>query len=173
MKRRKKIYNKWSELIEWRRPVEVYGERNYCVFARVEAEDVTQGSLGNCYFLACLSALAENPHRIKQMFHTKTVTDSGAYAVRLYVNGEPTDVVVDDYFPYDPRPEKDCWMFSRDTKENEIWVQILEKAYAKVFGSYEIVEGGKPYQAFTNLTGFPCENLYHDEIEEESLWKMI
>jgi len=103
----------------------------------------------------------------------KTLTDSGAYAVRLYVNGEPTDVVVDDYFPYDPRPEKDCWMFSRDTKENEIYVQVLEKAYSKVFGSYEITEGGKPYQAFTNLTGFPCEILFHNEIEPDALWKMI
>ena len=101
------------------------------------------------------------------------MTDSGAYAVRLFVNGEPNDVVVDDYFPYDPRPEKDCWLFSRDTNENEIWVQILEKAYAKVFGSYEVTEGGKPYQALCNLTGFPSEILYHNELEEDAVWKLI
>lgn len=95
--------------------------------------------------MAALAALAENPYRIKQMFHTKTITDSGAYAVKLYVNGEPMDIVIDDYFPYDSRPERDCWMFSRDTAERETWVMILEKAYAKVFGSYEIIEGGKPY----------------------------
>ena len=107
------------------------------------------------------------------MFHTKTVTESGAYAVRLYVNGEPNDIVIDDYFPYDSRPEKDCWLFSRDTTENEIWVQILEKAYAKVFGSYEVVEGGKPYQAMLNLTGFPSDILYHDDIDEDSLWRLV
>ena len=101
------------------------------------------------------------------------MTTSGAYAVRLYVNGEPNDVVVDDHFPYDPRPEKDCWFFSRDTTENEIWVQILEKAYAKMFGSYEIVEGGKPYQALCNLTGFPSDLLHHDEINGDALWKII
>ena len=134
---------------------------------------MTQGGLGNCYFLAALSALAENPHRIKNMFHTKTVTESGAYAVKLFVNGEPMDIVVDDHFPFDTRPEKDCWFFSRDTSENEIWVQILEKAYAKVFGSYEVIEGGKAYQAFANLTGFPSDILYHDEIEADSLWRMI
>ena len=121
-KRRKDIHYKWKRVADWKRPVEVYGQGNYCLFARVEASDVTQGALGNCYFLACLSALAENPHRIKQIFHTKTVTESGAYAVKLYVNGEPTDIVVDDYFPFDSRPEKDCWLFSRDTTENEIWV---------------------------------------------------
>ena len=56
------------------------------------------------------------------MFHSRTVTDSGAYAVKLYVNGEPVDIVIDDYFPFDSRPERDHWMFSRDTSEKEIWV---------------------------------------------------
>ena len=173
IKRRKKIYRMWKDNTEWKRPEEVYGKGNYCVFARVEADDVTQGNLGNCYFLASLSALAENPYRIKNLFHTRTVTESGAYAVKLYVNGEPVDIVIDDYFPYDVRPEKDTWMFSRDTTENEIWVQILEKAYAKVFGSYEVVEGGKPYQALNNLTGFPSHVLYHEELEAEIIWKAI
>jgi hypothetical protein len=107
------------------------------------------------------------------MFHAKTLTESGAYAVKLYVNGEPIDIVIDDYFPYDSRPEKDNWMFSRDTAEKEIWVQILEKAYAKAFGSYEVTEGGKPYQAFNNLTGFPSDILYHKEMEPDDLWKII
>ena len=42
-----------------------------------------------------------------------------------------------------------------------------------MFGSYEIIEGGKPYQAFCNLTGFPSDVLYHDEISGDALWKMI
>ena len=39
--RRKRIYNKWREMLEWRRPEEVYNKGNFCVFARVEAKDVT------------------------------------------------------------------------------------------------------------------------------------
>ena len=135
--------------------------------------DIKQGRCGDCYFLASLSALAEFPDRIKRIFLTKDVNEAGCYAVQMYINGEKRTIVVDDYFPYDPRPEKDCWFFSRDTTENEIWVQILEKAYAKMFGSYEIVEGGKPYQALCNLTGFPSDVLYHDEINGNNLWKMI
>ena len=83
------------------------------------------------------------------------------------------DIVVDDYFPFDPRPEKDNWLFSRDTTENEIWVQILEKAYAKVFGSYEIIEGGQPYQALCNLTGYPSDVLFHDALDENDMWKIL
>ena len=40
-KRRKRIEEKWKTYCEWRRPEDVYGEFNYCVFARVEASDVT------------------------------------------------------------------------------------------------------------------------------------
>jgi hypothetical protein len=43
----------------------------------------------------------------------------------------------------------------------------MEKAYAKAFGSYEVTEGGKPYQAFGNLTGFPCDVVYHNEMDHE------
>lgn len=40
-KRRKRIYQKWKQWTDWKRPEEVYGRGNYCVFARVEASDVT------------------------------------------------------------------------------------------------------------------------------------
>ena len=39
--------------------------------------------------LAGLAALAEKPKRIRDMFLSKSITRSGAYAVKLYVNGEP------------------------------------------------------------------------------------
>lgn len=50
---------------------------------------------------------------------------------------------------------------------------MLEKALAKVIGSYEAIEGGKPYQAFFFLTGFPSDVIYHDSIESGDLWENI
>ena len=43
--------------------------------------------LGNCYFLATLSSVAEFPNRIRAMFDTKEVNDAGIYKVRFYING--------------------------------------------------------------------------------------
>jgi hypothetical protein len=41
---------------------------------------------------------------------------------------------------------------------------VLEKAIAKVFGSYEAIEAGKPHQAFMMLLGFPSDIIYSNRI---------
>lgn len=42
-----------------------------------------------------------------------------------------------------------------------------------MFGSYEVTEGGKPYQAFGNLTGFPSDVIYHNEMDHDVQWKVL
>jgi hypothetical protein len=64
-----------------------------------------------------------------QIFLNKEVNSAGCYALKLYVNGEPVEVVVDDYFPW-CKGEK-TWDFSRCSKDKEIWVLLLEKDWAK------------------------------------------
>ena len=93
--------------------------------------------MGDCYFLSCLSVLAEHPERIRNLFITDKVNDEGIYAVRICKNGEWCEVVVDDYFPcFQGEPA-----FSRSCND-ELWVLIMEKAWAKVHGSYESIEAG-------------------------------
>ena len=43
-----------------------------------------------------------------------------------------------------------------DTKD-ELWVLLLEKAYAKVYGGYGNIVGGSGLEALKNLTGAPTE----------------
>ena len=65
-------------------------------------------------------------------------------------------VVVDDTIPClgpDLGPS-----FSKANGE-ELWVMLLEKAYAKIYGSYEKINNGMSGKAINDLTGAPYENL--------------
>ena len=84
--------------------------------------------------------------------------------VTLYINGYETPVIVDDWFPSKwGRPA-----FSK-TKNGEIWPMLLEKAWAKVHGSYMRTEGGQTAHATQHLLGIPAFTINHDEKETESL----
>jgi len=42
---------------------------------KIEPNDIKQGSLGDCYFLSSLSAMAEKPNLISRLFKTNTVNE--------------------------------------------------------------------------------------------------
>ncbi len=52
-------------------------------------------------------------------------------------------------------------------------MQLLEKAWAKVNGSYEGTITGLPSDALKALTGAPVEFYSHDFYSDEELWEMI
>lgn len=145
--------------MSWSRASDLY--RDPDVFkGGIDPSDIKQGLLGNCYFLVCLSSMAEIPGRIEEMFShlTREINDSGIYLVYFYLNGIRTPVVVDDYFPsYNGRIA-----FSK-SNDGELWVSILEKAWAKLHGTYARTAGGMPYFAANHLTGVPTESFDNAE----------
>lgn len=75
------------------------------------------------------------------------------------------EVVIDDYIPCD-RGEP---VFS-SANGNELWVILLEKAWAKLHGSYERIEAGFAENVMHDLTGAPAEVI---EIGEDHLWDSV
>jgi hypothetical protein len=122
--------------------------------------DINQGGLGNCYYLAVLSAMAEKPERIQACFYTKTVNSAGIYLMSFFINGNETPVYVDDFLPV--RHNRPCFSSSRD---GELWVILLEKAWAKLCGSYARTESGFPSIATTHLLGVPSITVFHEDVE--------
>ena len=69
---------------------------------------------------------------------------------------------MDDYFPCYPKGDP---IFSRSTS-NELWVLILEKAFAKLHGSFLqlVMRSGFVNEALLDLTGCPSITYdLHDE----------
>ena len=120
----------------------------------ISPNDIKQGSVGNCYFLAALSALAEEPNRVKEMFTTRHQNLESIWTLRLYKNGICYQVVMDDKIPCrDNRPT------FASAAGNELWVIMVEKAWAKLHGSYERTAAGFPHNAMRDLTGAPSFSL--------------
>lgn len=103
--------------------------------------DVVQGGLGDCYFLSAISVLGEK--YVKKIIITtdEEWRKTGAICVQFYKDGEPEIIIIDDFFPAFPNGD---WVFVKGGNEgDELWPAVLEKAYAKMYGSYNYIEAGK------------------------------
>lgn len=66
------------------------------------------------------------------------------------MDGNWRQIVIDDQFP----TQFNQYTFSNHNKE--LWIWLIEKAYAKVFKSYENIQRGLMGPMLTALTGAPC-----------------
>lgn len=89
----------------------------------------------------------------------------------FFINNREEAVIVDDQFPahtYNGKLEPKyasnpvCLPIPRDTTKGELWVMLLEKAWAKLHGSYARIEGGWSTHVTQHLTGFPSEHIMHE-----------
>jgi calpain-15 len=118
----------------------------------ITASDICQGALGDCWLLSALAALSEQPHVIRRAFLTDSWNLRGKYRIRLWSEWEKQFVVVsvDDYLPVEASSGKPLFT---QPNGNEIWVMLMEKAFAKLFGSYANINGGYPLFALRTITG--------------------
>ncbi len=154
----------------WRRPQEIFGENFALGSAGVEPNDVMQGFLGDCYFICAMAALAEKSERAKRVMLTKQVSEEGVYSVALCITGVWEEVILDDRFPCDPRTNKPAFSQSRS---NDLWVMLLEKAWAKVHGGYLNIESGFTSEALFSLTGAPVYTYFVSSKNSEKNWAAI
>ena len=79
---------------------------------------------------------------------------TGLFLFRFYQYGKKVAVVVDDYIPVNKITKKPLFTYSKD--EGEMWPCLMEKAYAKLQGSYSHLDGGFPLSSLVDFTGgFP------------------
>lgn len=140
----------------------------------INSNDVKQGQLGNCYYLSAIASIAEvNPDFFKSVIE-EVSNQKNNYKILFYLENKEKkgykkhEVVVDSDLPsLDNKP------YYAGKGDSELWVMLLEKALAKLFGHYESVESGSPDFSLSLLTGKETETIDLSTISEDDLLQKL
>ena len=145
---------------KWKRARDIVA--NASTFGKnVDPNGIVQGDLGDCYFLAACSAIAERDERIKNIFVPEvwSYPKEGIYAFKVFIRGEPTVVTIDDYLPTKGKGKDMKLIYERQAADGGIWGPLLEKVWAKTNGYYKRIEGGQANDVFDFLVGAPSRRF--------------
>jgi len=173
--------------IDWRRAADI-SNRPRLVTNGVGRHDVLQGKLGNCWFVAASSVLAGVPKLWERVVPDARDQEwdpdapdkySGVFRFHFWRFGNWLEVLVDDLIP--TRDGVPVFTYSKD--RDEFWGALLEKAYAKIHGSYEALDGGNLSDALVDFTGGVSElislesdgglKLFEEEEKKTDLYNRI
>ncbi|XP_044306256.1 calpain-14 [Varanus komodoensis] len=147
------ILQKLPQKIHWKRPYELHKSPVFCSVNKKRLA-LCQGLIEDCWFLAAVEALTFHQDILfkvvpqNQSFERKKY--AGIFHFKFWHFGEWVDVVVDDRLPVN---EAGQLVFLSSVYKNLFWGALLEKAYAKLCGSYEDLQIGQVSEALVDFTG--------------------
>ncbi|KAL8692680.1 MAG: hypothetical protein Q9218_002353 [Villophora microphyllina] len=168
-------------------------------FNTLEANEVRQGRVGDCWFMAAICALGNR----EDLLHKICVARDekvGVYGFVFYRDGEWIHEVIDDklylvqedlrmstsqksnweHIEHPDRDEKyrqamqtgsDALYFAKCRNPNATWLPLLQKAYAKAHGDYGSIIEGWTGQGIEDLTGgVTFEIIITDILDKDKFW---
>ena len=168
--------------------------------------DVVQGEIDDCWFLSAIILVASRKALMEQVLLTRDTSDSGAYLARFHIDGQWQSVLVDDMLPcmedVEGAEAAVTPVFARSKAGHNLWCQLIEKAYAKLFvprvvllghrydpcphnvawcrhGSYQALKGGHVHVGLSELTGGAANAIYlkapdvRTRITDGTMWTQL
>ena len=159
-----------------------------------------QGFNGDCWFLSALCAISNKKNLVDRVCVARD-EKVGVYGFVFHRDGEWIQTIIDDKLYliaadwYETTDDKRTWdnvrrvdaeeeyrkanqagsralCFAQCSDENETWLPLLEKAFAKAHGDYSSIDGGFTGEAIEDLTGgVTTELLSTDILDTEQFWK--
>ncbi|KTF77217.1 hypothetical protein cypCar_00039660 [Cyprinus carpio] len=169
--------------VEWIRPTVLCPNAAELIVETVSRFDYAQGRVGNCWFLASVGALTFQTkllhkvipdgqsfsHNYTGLFHFRLFYHSSANMnLQFWRFGNWYDVVIDDKLPTIGRQ----LIFVKSKTFNEFWPALVEKAYAKVCGSYADMHAGRVSEALLDFTG-GVHMHYELKTAPTDLWEIM
>jgi len=179
------LFDQWeSTPVTWLRPAQIAeGQgKDKAVFVDDDfvLDDVDQGWLGDCWFLASIAAVIDEVPELLAKHLAQAKEDfelgSGKLRFKFFDFGEEVEVVIDDRLP--------CYaethihgggrlLFCTSNRSIELWSALLEKAFAKFHGGYRKLNGGKTPEGIAYLTGFITQSVPLNTTEDAKLESYI
>lgn len=113
--------------------------------------DVKQGSLGNCWLLGSFLLLGTRHKLLSNLIIEGNCIKDGFAVFQFFKNGKWVPVFVDTLIPFDATTKQIA--YGSCSEPQEFWVPLMEKAYAKLHGTYEALNGGNLAEGMVDLTG--------------------
>ncbi|KAM7200883.1 calpain-D [Naviculisporaceae sp. PSN 640] len=166
---------------------------------KISGSDVKQGNLGDCWLMASFSGLANVQDGIKRIC-VEYDTRIGIYGFVFYRDGEWIYSIIDDKLYLkspcwdSPSMQRDllqqidredvervyrktyqtgskALFFAQCKDQNETWVPLFEKAYAKAHGDFASLSGGWIGEGLEDLSGgVTTELLASDILDVDGFW---
>ncbi|MEQ2316526.1 hypothetical protein AMECASPLE_033367 [Ameca splendens] len=137
--------------VQWLRPHDLNPAAAFIVDG-LSRFDFKQGDVGNCWFLSSIGSLTLCKSLLVEVVpQDQNFNDgyAGIFHFKFWRFGKWVDVVIDDLLP--TRDRIPVSVSSRSG--GEFWAPLLEKAYAKLCGSYGDMIAGLNPEAFKDFSG--------------------
>ncbi|KAK2600189.1 hypothetical protein QQS21_005063 [Conoideocrella luteorostrata] len=166
------------------------------------ANDVRQGNSGDCWLMSALCTLSNKKGIIERLCVAHD-QDVGVYGFVFHRDGEWISEIVDDFLyltksDYDEaffdrilfdelervngdelyrkvyQSNSGALYFAQCSHQQETWLPLLEKCYAKAHGDFAAIEGGFGGEGIEDMTGGITSEIFTTDIlDKELFWKEL